>query len=396
MKNKLIVLMLIVSLVLTGCSNTKKEPIVKPIQSQSAVSEMTELDEQKIITYIQKWDSEMSAVSDNFSYFSDLMRVVLDDEIIETIIQEEFDGLEYGSDEYIKAITQWVEKNMAHTQLQEEYRNSRGKEPWLGTYKILLPYEMKKLGIKRDVYMGKCTSLSNFIISMLRSSGLSKDDYTILTIPKHTIAIFKYNDELYVVDNNRIVLLTDDIKEKPLLCIGYYHEDSSMISKFTLSEDFYKFNGDEGLSQRITKLNYISETEIYKSNLNNIHIKYIEHRIDVPDFNLYIKASIEEPNVQILSRSLIGLTDVLNWVKLNIEMVSNQDRVQLADETIVFSRGTALDRAILIKSLLFLKDIDSSIYYNYKETYVEVDGEYYSVVNFNNTQDIEIKKFKVY
>ena len=100
--------------------------------------------------------------------------------------------------------------------------------------------------------------------------------------------------------------------------------------------------------------------------------------------------------MQILSRSLIGLTDVLNWVKLNIEMVSNQDRVQLADETIAFSLGTALDRAILIKSLLFLKDIDSSIYYNYKETYVEVDGEYYSVVNFNNTQDIEIKKFKVY
>lgn len=327
MKKKLIVLVLLISLVLTACNNTKKELIAKPIESPLVVSEMTELDEQKNITYILKWHSEMSAAANNFSYLSDLINVILEDEVIETIIQEEFDGLEYGSDDYIQTMAQWVEENMRHTVLQEEYRNSRAKEPWLGTYKKLLPYEMKKLGIEKNLYIGKCTSLANFVISILRNSGLSKDDYIILNIPNHTLALFKYNDDFYVVDNDNVVLITDDMKEKSLLCIGYYHEDSSRINKFTLSKDFYEYNGDESMTQKILKLNNIPETEIYKSNLNDIHKKYIEHRIDVPDFNLYIKAGIKEPNVQILSRSLNHVTDVLNWVESNIELVSNQDRI---------------------------------------------------------------------
>lgn len=338
----------------------------------------------------------MSAVSGNYSYYSDLMSVVLDDEIIETIIKEEFDGLEYGSDEYIGAIIQWTQENMIHTQISGEYRNFRSKEPWLGTLKILLPYEMKKLGIKNNIYTSHCGALANFIVSMLRNSGLSKDDYVLLDIPNHVLAIFKYNEEFYMIDNNNIVLLTNEMKKWQFLCLGYYHEDSAVISRFTMSEDFYKYQDDESLTQRILKLNNISENEIYRSNLNNTHKKYIEHRIDVPDFNLYIKAGIEEPNVQILSRSLTGVTDVLNWVESNIELVTNQYRVQLADETIVFGQGTALDRAVLIKSLLFLKEMDSNIYYNTNETYVGVDGEYYSAIDFKKSQDVMVEEFNIY
>lgn len=292
MKKKLIVLILLLSFILTSCNNTIEELAEEPIESPTVVLETTESDEKRIITSILKWHSEMSALLGNFSHYSDLLSVILEDEVIETIIQEESHLLEYGSDEYIQRITQWVEENMAHTQLQEEYSDFKGNEPWNGTYKKILLYEMKKLGMERNIYMGKCTSLANFIISMLRNSGLSKDDYILLIMPSHTLGIFKYNDEFYVIDNNKIILMTDDMKEKPFLYIGYYHEDSSMITKFRLSEDFYEHNSDESLTQRILKLNNISEDKIYKSNLNDTHKKYIEHRIDVQDFNLYAELQL--------------------------------------------------------------------------------------------------------
>ncbi len=382
MTKRLIILLIVISLVLTSCGDVNTGHNVESNKNQSEFTEVTELDESKINKYLKRWNCEFTAIYGNFSYQSDLIKVALENEAIEVIVHEEFDGLEFGSDEYINFLTNWSKENLSHTREQDEYRNLRSKEPWLGTFKILIPHEMMTLGSKKDLYIGHCTSLANFTISLLRKSGLSKNDYILLNTPNHTIAIFKYNQEFYAISNNKIVLITDDIKEKDWPYIGYYHEDSSIISKFTLSKDFYEYDDSISLTQRIVELTDIDESEIYTSNLDPIHEKYLERRIDVPDFNLYIKASIEEPNVQILSREFTEVADVLNWVETNIELISNDDRVQLADETIVYGQGTALNRAVLIKSIFNLMDMDCRIYYNDKETYIEIDGEYYSATHF--------------
>ena len=83
-------------------------------------------------------------------------------------------------------------------------------------------------------------------------------------------------------------------------------------------------------------------------------------------------------------------------VAITLVGCSNDNRVQLADETIVYGRGTALDRAVLIKSILFLKDMNSKIYHNDKETYIEFKKEYYSTVDFKKVISIRTETFKIY
>lgn len=142
--------------------------------------------------------------------------------------------------------------------------------------------------------------------------------------------------------------------------------------------------------------NEIKIEETYQSDLEDDMKKYIEHRIDVPDFDLYIQASIQESNVIKLSGEIKEISEILDWVKSNVQLVEMDDRVQLADETMVYGLGTALDRAILIKSILMLNDVECRIFHRAEETYVGVDGSYYNTADMKEEDHIREANYMIY
>lgn len=226
MINRIAALMLIL-LAMVGCTRgviTESPAEIGNTQAQS--SEEFDMDDTEAIKYIKKLSGDLRAISGNLSYYSDLLRVTIEDETISEIAGNVLTGLEYGSDEYLEHLTGWIREGVLHTQFHEEYKNHRNNEPWNGTFKTLLPYEMKKLGSEKNTYMGKCTSIANLAIGLLRESGLHKDDYVVIEVPEHTLAIFEYSDGYYLVDNNDIYPVTDEIMEGSPLVLGYYHEDS--------------------------------------------------------------------------------------------------------------------------------------------------------------------------
>lgn len=104
----------------------------------------------------------------------------------------------------------------------------------------------------------------------------------------------------------------------------------------------------------------------------------------------FVLISCSDSNKELKVESIEPQLEDIDMTKLD------EHRVQLADETIVYSQGTSLDRAVLIKSLLCLKDIDSKIYHNNKATYIEVNGEYYSTIDFEKTELIKVEEFKIF
>lgn len=358
------IVLLLMVLVLSNCGTV-----------ESSVSD------EQLIKYVKRWNSDFSAISGNLSYESNVLYSSINDTLIHNIVEKEFDNLEYGSQEYMEFLSQWVKNHIKHTQKQALYRDYIRKEPWNGTHKILLPYEMQRLGERQNVYMGKCSSIAHFVIALLRESGLDKDDYIVFAMADHTIAIFRYNDVFYVVDNNDIYQASNKVKEASPGLIGFYHEDLSRAFPIKLTAEFYEKNDGLSLSQRIIALNHIEASDIYYNNLSQEVRDYLEHKVDVANFEIYVKASIEEPNVAKLSKELTQLTDIFNWIETSIQLKPLTNRVQLADETIAYGSGTALDCAILVKAILTIQERQCEIYHDNEEVYIEVDGQRYNIRN---------------
>ncbi len=229
--------------------------------------------------------------------------------------------------------------------------------------------------------MGKCGSIAHMTVGILRRSGLAPEDYVLLRLEDHTLGIFRYNETFYMIDNNRVYPISEAMLEKPTLVFGFYHEDEATADRFSIDATFLTYEDNVSLTRWLTSLYETAESDIYQSNLSEIDRAYLEHRIDVPRFDLYLQASIEEPNVKNLAEDLETTSEILSWVKSNIELTPRDDHVQLADETIVFGKGSDVDRAVLISSLLFFHDIETTIHQVEKSVLLGVEGRYYSMEN---------------
>ena len=290
-----------------------------------------------------------------------------------------------NNERQIYQFSKWVHNHFTHTQGLSIFKNEAGKDPWgtvRGTplYKKLIASEMRAMHIYSNKSMtGKCSSLVNEIVSMMRLLGVHSNNTAILRVRGHSFGLVKIEEKLYLINNNNIYPVNQKILNWILekFYLGLHNDRIAIDKSFQLNESTLVSSGfliDNIFNEQqwnlsnytfiesdITNYDISMPGELFKNKIfqENKFLKlaqYAYQSLYIPDPEIYIKASTKGPHLNKLAEDLTNINDIFNWLQENIESKSifkfDVDRIMTADQVIVFKKGSSRDQGILIASLL--------------------------------------------
>ncbi|WBW97071.1 Ig-like domain-containing protein [Oceanirhabdus sp. W0125-5] len=363
--------------------------------TESSVDEY--FNETELITLINKWLIDLDR-SFNYKSLTELHNACINDPEINNI--SEIIKKDVADGDIVSTISKWAKNNIVHTQGLSQFRNEPGKDPWgskygCAVYKTLTPSEMKAMEVYTGRYTGKCTAIARFVCSLMRNNGLEQENYFLLAKRGHTICLFKYNDEYYKIDNNRILKINDTIKEDLYNTnfIAFYHEKYSYSGNIKISDSI--FNSEGSFIEQLLSTNNLDKKDIYTYEENLEKQRYTQQSLDVHNPNIYLKASLLGPRVNELSKELRDEENIVNWIKNNIgdkRVLKVHHSILTADQTVVFKNGSSRDKGLLMTSLLYLNGNKPELIITEEDVYVVNDNNIYSMNKLEKVKSIEGEK----
>ena len=372
----------------------------------STRSEDSRLTENEKLAVINKWAKELRP------YFGSFMLASAMDELPFRIGQ----GILANSASTAKtasSIGLWAQNRLQHTQHTDFFRDFPGRDPWGSLnlfeplYKKVLPSEMVAKSAYTGKITGKCCSLAALLTSIFAVTGANPEDIVIVRYDSHEVGLVKYDDGLYITNNNRIDRVDADIqyfllKQKYK---GFFSYSLSIMQDFKLDAAF--FNTDTTLTRALANLTGSSsrlpakmlfaaddlqdraklQAKVFGNPEDEQHLRlftlarYAYQSLDVQEPELYLKASVRAPAVQALARKLRSIESIVSWIEDNIASAPLFDdyaeRLMLADQVIVFKKGGPKDQAVLACALLWLNGRQSIIKITAQTAYLEVGAKIY-------------------
>lgn len=400
-----LLLLIIINLFNVGCSNQNSNNDNLHIPNTNLDSDencVIEINDNKVIGVINKWHKDL------YNNDFELMPFVVIANMLEPSLRNDIQkiGLKNVDESSLKILCRWARKNFTHTQSLKRFQNMPGKEPWgeiyfSQVYKKLLYSDMKAMGIYSNKITGECTSLSNLFLSVLRILGMEAENILNIRTDGHTFGLFKIEESLYIINNNDILPVNNDIKNwlKERTYYGFYNDRYYYSGEFTITDNFFKSN--DSLLKKIENIilekpgiyPYIEQLELenwdilfgetFKHNVFSALIGYTYQSLDVPNPSLYVRASTMTPKVIELSKELTTIPMILQWISENIILESiyleEENRIMTGDQVVVYKKGGPRDRAVLFASILVLQGYDPTINMAKENAYVENSGLIYDM-----------------
>lgn len=391
----MIVVIFLVSCFLSNQEDVELDKVTLPSEESSIDKILTNEDR---ICLVNKWHFDLFD-SQQFRLLSILLNACIEYPIIQQIINDEKFGNNF-SVETVKNLKKWALNKIVHIQTLREFENEPGRMPWgandnIPTYKKTLPSEMLAMVKFTSKYSAECTSITNFIYSLLIKLGL--EDGIILRLDKHTIGVFKIEDSLYLIDNNFIgSLREEDIRD---LCklnfYGFYNNNVSYKGNIKLNRSALLL--ERSLLEGIMELNSLNDDMLFKYDSNFEDVFYALQCLDVDNNNLILEASIRGPIVRKLSTEFQNINEILEWIKNNIQsnhILEYPNSIQTADQTIVFKTGNIRDKGMLAFTIAKSCGFEGELVITSIDTYLIIDSSIYSMEELSKV--IEIKGETLY
>lgn len=362
-----------------------------------------EINDNKVISVINKWHKDL------YNNDFELMPFVVVANMLEPSLRNDIQkiGLKDVDESSLNILSRWARKDFAHTQSLKKFQNMPGKEPWgeiyfNPVYKKLLYSDMKAMSVYSNKITGECTSLANLFLGVLRILGLEAENILNIRTDGHTFGLFKVEESLYIINNNDILPVNNDIENwlKERTYYGFYNDRYYYSGEFTITDNFFK--SKDSLLKRIENItlekpgmySYIEQLELenrdvlfketFQSNNDfSTLIAYTYQSLEVPNPSLYIRASTMTPKVIELSRELTTIPMILQWISENTILESiyseEENRIMTGDQVVVYKKGGPRDRAMLFASILVLQGHNPTINIAKENAYVENSGLIYDM-----------------
>lgn len=398
-------LLIIIILLNVGCSNQNNNNILNIPYSNLDSDEnyVIEINDNKVISVINKWHKDL------YNNDFELMPFVVVANMLEPSLRKDIQniGLKNVDESSLNILSSWAREKFTHTQSLKRFQNMPGKEPWgeiyfSPVYKKLLYSDMKAMSIYSNKITGECTSLANLFLGVLRILGLEAENILNIRTDMHTFGLLKVEESLYIINNNDILPVNNDIKNwlKERTYYGFYNDKYYYSGEFTITDNFFK--SDVSLLKRIENItlektfiySYIEQLELknwdfvfgetlQSNNDFTALIAYTYQSMDVPNPSLYIRASTMTPKVIELSKELTTIPMILKWINEDTILESiyseEENRIMTGDQVVVYKKGGSRDRAVLFASILVLQGHDPTINIAKENAYVENSGVVYDM-----------------
>lgn len=398
--------------------SAKVETNLREDYKKSSLNESTKITEKDKLAVINKWSNELYPYFGNF-----MLAAAMDSLTFKTA--EGIKANSTSSEKIVNSISTWALNRLSHTQTIDIFKNLPGRDPWGAiniiqpTYKKVLPSEMLAKSIYTGKITGKCCSLAALNTGIFAVIGSEPEDIIILRYNSHNIGIVKYNDKLFILNNQRIDPINEKIKDFLMKqkYKGFFNYSMSILSNFKLNEEF--FSTDRTLLEAVVKLTGTTE-QLQKDKMLNIDVmqskeklfdlifreesneenlkkisltRYAYQSLYVKNPELYLKASVRAPIVKDLAKKLSSEGQIVSWIKNNISYSSifedYNERLMLADQVIVFKKGGAKDQALLACSLLRIKGFNPLLKITGETAYVEVNNRLYDAKTWGIVNSVE-------
>ncbi len=384
----------------------------------SALAESTMLSESEKLAVINKWSKELRP------YFGSFMLA----SAMDSLPYKTGEGIlknSEGAEKTADSIGLWAINRLQHTQNFDFFKGFPGKDPWGSLnlfeplYKKVLPSEMLAKSAYTGKVTGKCCSLAALNTSIFAVAGADPEDIIILRFDSHEIGLIKYGGVLYVSNNEHIDPMNTTIMNYLLKqnYKGFFSYSLSVMQNFKLVEAI--FNSKTTLVQALASLTGTSDRLLAEKllaadvmqNRETLHARifgstddeaqnrlftlarYAYQSLYVKEPELYLKASVRAPVTKALADKLRSEKDIISWIENNITDAPLFDdyaeRLMLADQVVVFKKGSPKDQAVLAYSLLWLNSLKSVIKITDKTAYVEVGQRVYDAKTWNTVDSPE-------
>jgi hypothetical protein len=342
------------------------------------------------------------------------LAVLLDPFLHETYDRLSLDSLSGGA--FVDAVADFAENSLFPLQAAEAFKNEPSRMPWgavgglfkKNVYRRHLPSDMNAMRMYTGKIPAGCESLTLFLAGLFRLKGVPAGDIVHLRLwGGHTVALVRFEGEHYYIDNTTIERV-DPYSDPWLLGehnIAIFGETAALYRpSFILKAG--AFEGHRSLVREISESSglalAIREDDL--AGLGRLDLESLRHMLieemsgkdpararlvayasqlrDVEDFSVYAAASLRGPLARKLAAKLKGTQAVLDWIDANVEegsiFADGANRVQMADQTIVYRRGTPLDRALLAYCAFAHQGGKPRLIIEKDGAIVELDGEAYA------------------
>jgi hypothetical protein len=361
-----------------------------------------------------KWLSDLEK-RENYALYEPLkLAVILDPFLHETYESLALDRLE--PDAFVGAVASFASFSMFPLQASPAFAAEHSRMPWGRTGSFLWKRDVFRRHLPSDMlamseYVGKisagCESLTMFLAGLFRLRGTPADDIVHLRLPGgHTVALVRFGGKHYYIDNTSIErvdpvaqpwITGEHIKalfgETAALYRPYFKLSAAafegrrgLVEEIGLSSGLdLGIRGDdlgglaaldlESVERRL--LDELRDTDPGRARL----VAYASQLRAVEDFSVYLDASLRGPLARDLAARTEGTGATLEWIDANIREGSifalGRERVQMADQTIVYRRGTRLDRALLAYAVFAHQGGEPRLILDGDEASVALDGAKY-------------------
>ncbi|MFC1764696.1 hypothetical protein ACFL6U_21830 [Planctomycetota bacterium] len=413
---------------------------------ESAANE-NDLQEMDVLATINKWHFELYPANEkgNIPY---MIANLLDPVTYELAEQlKEWIDDEKTTAQKIGQINQWMQSRLSHTQAHPRFRDLPGNDPWgvmdynpfngtreVPAYKKLLPSEMKAMSFYTSRVSGKCYTLANLMLSIMRVLGSDLGNLITLQLVynggmQHGIGICKYEDQLLLLNNDRASLISGqgNWAGSNYDYFGVYNALFIQALPDSMDEsDFYEKSKEQSLfevleidteafpeefdilllhNDRESLLHAVLANESRSEWFDLARYSYQSLYVKRPE--LYLKASLRTSRpkevINELSAPLrptrkpiepVSIPDkIFTWIEENIDKSSifpdYTHRLMTAEQVVVFRQGTCKDKAVLANILLHHQGIHSTIVMTSSNAYLEFDDKIFDINNNEYTEVIE-------
>lgn len=385
------------------------------------------VDARDAIEAINRWTGELYPYNEKASC-AYMLAMLLDP--VTAQVREAFERASAGGGgtpaEKIAQINEWTLAHMSHTQFDPAFADFPANDPWGtidtgpgGTYRKLLPSEMKAMRFHTGRISGKCMTLAHLIAGAFLQMGVAPDDLFILhmrTGPRmtHGAALFRYEGELFTINNMAVgpAPLENGTNAHPLEVIGLYNHllqqpchlamaagttDAALLSNApSLLDGFVEnYRLDARLTEHphalpcpLADRHALLRCVVEQSPASEVACltKYAYQSLYVTHPEYYVAASLRTSAPYELAKALGdargGAEAVFAWIAGHIAGGSifpdHGHRIMTADQVLVFQQGSPKDKAVLAATMLTHLGIDSEMLLTDADAYVRTEGALYS------------------
>lgn len=322
-------------------------------------------------------------------------------------------------EEKVAAIDAWNAAHMSHTQMQPQFSELAGKDPWGltteggPTFRKLLPSEMKAMRGLTGSISGKCMSLANLLLCGLTQIGVRPEDMAVIHVrmgkANHAAVMFLWDGELVRTNNHRLGMFYGagyhapyPPAPTPILAlynqsffngggydapVGILNEGKIALDRPLMNQVVTLLGGPSVVPESAKPITapfaepdrfreWIFSGEDHDAGVVPWLTRYAYQSLYVKHPGHYLTASMREPHARELATKLTEPMAMLEWMRNKLAKSSifgdESARIMTADQVIVFGTGGPADRGILYCTLLRHNGIPAELVLSANGAYVHL------------------------